>query len=184
MPEKVVFDEGDTDDCESLHVHTVLEFLFKPRRGNIVRYNARHLLHFGWLFPYRGGGVVDFHSFVLFALIIVITSIIAFFSCDNITSKVCVPLSKSPSIGNNLTLLTLSALIISFFLNNVVQRWWQTRCHIGNVISRSKTSMVNIMAVACNSVLTASATVKYTKKVIAFLLSTMFSNLNNMLGSC
>jgi len=156
---------GDCNYHKSIYLQTVNEFLFQPRTGSVVKYNARLLLHMGWLLPYRGGGVVDLHSFVLLVLVLSLTSIMAFFSCEKSTSSVCVPLSKSPFISKNLSLLTISALITSFFLNNVVQRWWQTRVHIGNVITRSKTSMTNIMAIACNSVLVASPDVKYAKKV-------------------
>ena len=161
-------DGGVCEDNASFNVDSVFDFILKPRSGNIVKYNARHLLLYGWLFPHRGS-VVDCHNFVLFGVIIIVSSVVALVSCDNISSKIRFPLSKSPSISNNLTLLILLALILSFFLKNILQRWWLTRCHISNVINRSKTSLVNIMAVACNSVLTANATEKFARKVV-FLL--------------
>ena len=143
--------ESDGGNAESSYYYTLL---FGKQNSHIIRYNSAFLLHFGWLFPHQGS-IVNVRQIVILSVSITLVTILAKISCDNSNLKYCVPLAQNPSIGNNLTLLTLSSLILSFFMNMVIQRWWSCVNCLGAVDGRSYSVMLSVMSMITTTVVNA-----------------------------
>eukprot|EP01041_Mallomonas_annulata_P003269 gene3269-6472_t len=164
--------------AEELDIHRkpskFLNHLIFGKKGRLIKYNSKYLVHLGWLFPHKGG-ILSLHQLLVVFLLVVIVTILSYFGCENrSTESFCFPLPE-PST-TNLTLLTLSSLILSFFVNNVLQRWWAIRVHLGNVIGRGNSTMVNLMAIVCNAVINTPPSEQKKMKVAAIAFSKKLSS--------
>lgn len=113
---------------------------------NILSYDTRTLITYGWIFPYRGS---IFHRKIFFyiGIQLILSTLMAKYKCDESDQIVfnssnvflCVPLPDSMTA---LTLLTVTSFIVGLFTNNLMQRWWAIRAALNNVKSKS-TNLVN-----------------------------------------
>eukprot|EP01041_Mallomonas_annulata_P012797 gene12797-26979_t len=180
---------------EEMEIHRkpskFLYHLVFGNKGRLIKYNAQYLVHLGWLFPHKGG-IISLHQLLVVFLLVVVVTVISHFSCENSISdseSFCFPLAERST--SNLTLLMLSSLILSFFVNNVLKRWWETRVHLGNVSGRGNNVMVNLMAIVSNAVINTppservkmkTAAIAFSKKLKSALIITYRSVVNSARG--
>lgn len=109
--------------------------------SNILSYDTKTLITYGWIFPYRGS---IFHRkiFGIILVQLVLSTCAAKYKCDfsmRHQQGYCIPLPDSMTA---LTLLTVTSFLVGLFTNNLMQRWWQIRTALNNVKSKS-TNLIN-----------------------------------------
>lgn len=140
--------EESERDLENVYVHSSTEHRYVPPASveyelpgqfshNILSYDTKTLVLYGWMLPNRGS---IFHRkiFAYITLQVVLSTIVAKLKCDETTGAddvmFCVPL---PDNMTALTLLTVTSFLVGLFTNNLMQRWWQIRSALNNVKSKS-----------------------------------------------
>ena len=131
---------------------------------NILSYDTKTLVTYGWIFTYRGS---IFHKriFVYILVQFILSSVIANYKCQNtgrsLDNSYCVPL---PNDMTALTLLTVTSFLVGLFTNNVMQRWWQIRTALNNV--KSKSTNLVLAFTSCVAINTQNSPLKVRSQAI------------------
>jgi len=125
--------------------------LEEPGHGSILRYGTTYAITIGWLIPRRGSVFTLLEQICVSGLFVAICTILAYNSCDNRpNSNFCIKLM--PPSTSNLTLMTLCSFVVAFFMNTVINRWWNIRLHIQGVIGSSINLMMILMPILASHV--------------------------------
>jgi predicted membrane chloride channel (bestrophin family) len=115
--------------------------------GSIISFDVNYVLLLGWIFPRRGSIFNLLETAVIMALVIGLTTILAFVTCEqpHANQSTCIIL-PTPSTSY-LTLMTLCSFIIGFFVNTVMTRWWATRTALQGVMGAAQELLLIVIGV-------------------------------------